>query len=336
MFRKLLILTTLLLLTSLMAACGGEPAPAAEEPAAAEEPVAAEEPAEEAAPEDSGAKETITLVENPWPASELNVAVAKVIIEKELGNEVEVVALDENTQWDALASGDIDASLEVWPSGHTERIVEYIDNLGVVENGGPLGPEGGIGWYVPTYVIEQNPALATWEGYKDAAADFATAETGELGRFLGADPSWTQYDEQIISNLGLPFQVVWTGSEDALLAEVSSAVSREEPILFYFYFPHAIFQDIELTQVELPPYSDECYADKAAIACAYPKDELMKVFSAKLKEKDSNVHTFLSNMNYGSDAQIEMLAMLNEGKSVEEAAQAWVDAHQDVWQAWLP
>ena len=30
-----------------------------------------------------GANETITLVENPWPASELNVAVAKNIIENE-------------------------------------------------------------------------------------------------------------------------------------------------------------------------------------------------------------------------------------------------------------
>jgi ABC-type proline/glycine betaine transport system substrate-binding protein len=41
-------------------------------------------------------------------------------------------------------------------------------------------------------------------------------------------------------------------------------------------------------------------------------------------------------MNYGSDAQIEMLAMLNEGMTVEEAAQAWVDAHEDVWSSWLP
>jgi len=283
-----------------------------------------------------GAKETISLVENPWPASELNVAVAKTIIEKELGNPVEIVALDENAQWDALAAGDVDASLEVWPSGHSERIAEYIDNLGTVENGGLLGPVGEIGWYVPTYVVEGNPALATWEGYKDAAADFSTAETGDLGRFLGADPSWVQYDEQIIANLGLPFQVVWTGSEDALLAEVSSAYSRQEPVLFYFYSPHAIFQQFDLTQVELPAYTDECYADEAAIACAYPKDELLKIFSAKLKDKDADVHTFLSKMSYGSDSQIEMLAMLNEGMSVEEAAQAWVDAHEDTWRAWLP
>ena len=143
MKRKFALALTLLLVATFAAACSGA----------------------------GGAKATISLVENPWPASELNVAVAKIIIEKELGNSVEIIALDENAQWDALAAGDVDASLEVWPSGHTERIAEYIDNLGTVENGGLLGPVGEIGWFVPTYVIDANPALATWEGYKDAAAD---------------------------------------------------------------------------------------------------------------------------------------------------------------------
>ena len=278
----------------------------------------------------------ITLVENPWPASELNVAVAKIIIEQELGNDVEIVSLDENAQWDAIAAGDVDASLEVWPGGHGERIAEYIENLGTVEDGGPLGPLGEIGWYVPTFAVEANPALATWEGLMDSAADFATAETGDLGRFLGADPSWYQYDEAIISNLGLPFQVVWAGSEEAMLAEVDTAYTREEPILFYFYAPHAIFSKFDLTRVELPAYTDDCYADEAAIACDYPDDTLMKILSAELSEKDADVHSFLKNFNYGGDAQVAMLASLDGGMSVEEAAQAWVDNNESVWQAWLP
>lgn len=283
-----------------------------------------------------GAKENITLVENPWPASELNVAVAKIIIEAELGNTVEIVALDENAQWDAIAAGDIDASLEVWPGGHGERIEEYINNLGTVEDGGKLGPLGEIGWYVPTFAVEANPALATWEGYMDAAADFATAETGSNGRFLGADPSWYQYDEAIISNLGLPFQVVWAGSEEAMLAEVDTAYSREEPILFYFYAPHAIFSKFDLTRVQLPAYTDDCYADEAAIACDYPDDELMKILNADLADKDGDVHTLLKNFNYDGSAQVEMLASLDGGMSVEEAAQAWVDGNESVWRAWLP
>jgi glycine betaine/proline transport system substrate-binding protein len=286
-----------------------------------------------------GGDAAITLIENPWPASELNAAVAKIIIEQEFGNPVEVVALDENASWDALAGGEADANLEVWPSGHSERIAEYIDNLGTVENGGELGPLGAIGWYVPNYVLADHPELATWEGYKDPAnaALFATAETGDNGRFVAADPSWVQYDEAIISNLELPFQIVWTGSEEALLAEVSSAYSRQEPVLFYFYTPHAVFERFDLTQVELPEYSDECYADEAAIDCGYPPDQLFKAISAQLAEKDETVYQFLQNFNFGSSApQITMLAQLDEGMSVEEAAQAWVDANESVWQAWLP
>lgn len=287
-----------------------------------------------------GGGETITLIANPWPASELNVNVAKIIIEQELGNPVEIVALDENAQWDALAAGDADASLEVWPSGHGERIAEYIEAQSVVENGGPLGPVGEIGWFVPTYVVNENPELATWEGYADPALAglFATAETGDLGQFTAGDPSWVQYDADIINNLGLSLQVVTAGSEDSLLAAVSSAYERQEPVLFYFYSPHAIFNRFDLTQVELPPYSDDCYAgaESGGVACAYPQDQLMKILSPELSEKAPDVYTLLKNMNYGSDAQIAMLGSLDEGMSVEEAAQAWVDANESVWQGWLP
>lgn len=285
-------------------------------------------------------KETIKLVANPWPASELNVAVAEIIIEKELGNPVEILALDENVQWDALASGDADASLEVWPSGHGERIQQYITEQNLVVDGGPLGPQGVIGWYIPKYVLEAHPELASWEGLKnpETAKLFATAETGENGRFLAGDPSWTQYDADIIKNLQLPLQVVTAGSEDALLAEVSSAYNNQKPVLFYFYAPHAIFSRFELVEVPLPAHTEECYAQAEAggVACAYPADALMKIFSPKLEAKDAAVFAFLKNMSYTNADQIEMLGTVDGGASIQDAAQAWVTAHEEVWRAWLP
>ena len=56
---------------------------------------------------------------------------------------------------------------------------------------GLLGPEAKIGWYVPTFVVDEHPELATWEGFKDPelAKLFATAETGDLGQFLMGDPT---------------------------------------------------------------------------------------------------------------------------------------------------
>jgi glycine betaine/proline transport system substrate-binding protein len=56
-----------------------------------------------------------------------------------------------------------------------------------------------------------------------------------------------------------------------------------------------------------------------------------------LAEKDETVYQFLQNFNYGSsDPQIAMLALLDEGMSVEEAAEQWIEENETVWQAWLP
>ena len=241
-----------------LAACGGgggTAEPTADAGAAETTEDDAGETTEDDAADDAadGEKITIKLAENPWSASMINANVAKILLEEQLGYTVEIITIDENAQWASLATGDLHASLEVWPSGHAENVAQYIDGQGVVENGGLLGPVGKIGWYIPGYMVERNPALATWEGFQDpaAAAEFATAETGDVGQFLAGDPSWVQYDADIITNLELPLQVVNAGSEQAILAALDSAYSREEPILFYFWTPHSIHAKYELTEVAL-------------------------------------------------------------------------------------
>lgn len=318
-----------------LTACGGSGS-------SNEEPTAAATTAAETAGEETAdtEKPVIKLIVNPWSASELNVEVARIILSEEMGYPVEVISLDEFAQFPALAAGDADASLEVWPSGHQQDIADYIDS-GQVENGGLLGPVGKIGWYIPSYMVEQHPELATWEGFQNPAnaALFATAETGDKGQFLQGDPSWTYHDEAIINNLGMDLQVVTAGSEQALLSALDGAYSREEPILFYFWTPHSVHSKYELTTVQLPPYSEECYASEAegGIACDYPSDELFKILSPQLREKAPDVAEFLSNLNYSTEDQIQMIAAVElDGKSVEEAAREWLDGHEDAWRAWIP
>lgn len=324
---------SIVLLLLLLAACTAPAAPQAGQGGESTAPAEAQAP--------SADKNTIQLAENPWSASQLNVAVAQILLQEQLGYPVEIVSIDENAQWPAIAAGDLHAALEVWPSGHADNIAEYIDKQALVENGGLLGPVGKIGWFIPSYMIEQDPDLATWEGFAkpETAALFATAETGDKGQFLAGDPSWVQYDADIIKNLGLDFEVVSAGSEEAILAALDSAYSRQEPILFYFYKPHSIFAKYDLTEVQLPAYSEECYAKAAegGVDCDYPADELFKIFWAGLKDAAPDAHALLANMNYSGDDQIGMIAAVElEGKSIEDAARAWVDANEAVWSSWLP
>ena len=284
-------------------------------------------------------KITIKLAENPWTGSAVNVYVAKTLLEEQLGYTVEIVTIDENAQWAALANGDLSATLEVWPSGHVENVKQYIETQKVVENLGPLGVVGKISWYVPKYIVDQKPELATWEGLKSDAALFTTAETGAKGQFLAGDPSWVQYDGDIIKNLALDFQVVQAGSEQAVLAALDGAYNRKEPLLFYFWTPHSVHAKYELSPVALPDYSEDCYAKAEAggVACDYPEDALFKAAWGGLKAAAPDAYALIKNMQYANADQIGMIAAAElEGKEPAAVAKAWVEAHKDTWQKWLP
>ena len=295
-------------------------------------------PAENAASDDAV---TIKLAENPWSASAANVAVAKILLEEELGYTVEVVNIGESAQWPALATGDLHASLEVWPSGHADNYALYIDDQGTVVDGGALGSVGKIGWYMPSYLLTEHPELATAAGLAtaEAAALFATTETGNKGQFLTGDPSWTSYEEDVIRNLGMDFQIVAAGSEEAILAQLDGVYSREEPLLFYFWTPHWAHAKYDLTEVALPAYSAECYAkaDSGGVDCGYPEDQLYKIFWSGLEATAPDAFALLSNLHYSTDDQISMIAAIDlDGKSPEEAARTWLADHEEQWRRWLP
>jgi glycine betaine/proline transport system substrate-binding protein len=281
--------------------------------------------------------ETISLVANPWPGSYANAHVAAIILEQELGVDVEIVELDENAQWSGLDDGSLDAVLEVWPSGHADNIAQFIEDRGTVEDIGELGALGQIGWFTPSYVVDEDPEMATWEGLEGNEEMFSTAETGSSGQFLAADPSFVQFDETIIDNLGLDFEVVQSGSEAAQLTAVEQAIEREEPVLFYFYTPHWLHAQYELTMVELPEWDEDCEEPEAERTCGYPEDVLFKAASAELSERAPDVHTFLSNFELQNEDQDGItFAMDVEGEDPQDAARAWVEANEDTWTAWLP
>jgi glycine betaine/proline transport system substrate-binding protein len=321
-------------LALVVAACGGG--------TEAADDTGADDSTETTAAAADGDKPTINLVVNAWTASALNTAVAAQLIEDELGYEVEEVTIDENIMFTGLADGSLDAVLEVWPSGITEDERAFIDDGSITEMG-ELGAVGEIGWFVPSYVIDENPDLASWEGYEspEAAALFATASSGELGRFLGTDPSYSTFDEQIIANLGLPFRVEYSGSEATTVAELDARVAAGEPILMYWWTPTAAVAKYDLVKVELPAYTEECGASAAAgdggVDCEYPEDVLLKLASSALEEKAPDVWTFLQNFQLTSEDQLSMLPGAEiDQLPVEEVAAEWIAANESVWSAWLP
>ena len=274
-------------------------------------------------PDNSGT--TINIAVSPWLGSEANVAVAKQLLEQKLGYTVKTTNIDEYAQFPALSNGDLDATLEVWPSGHAKDYTKYIQaNNGVVD-GGVTGVTGQIGWWIPTYMLTAHPELATWEGLKTDAALFKTAESGSAGQILDGDPSYVTYDQSIADNLGLNLKVVYGGSESAEIAALDAAYQKQAPILMYFWTPHWAQQKYDLTMIKLPDVTPACTAaaanDATKYACAYPQDNLYKAFNSGLQAKAPAAFAFLSAMQYTNADQNGIALDLYNKMSDQAAAQ---------------
>ena len=291
---------------------------------------------------EAGEGVTVRLAVNPWTGSAVNANVAKILLERELGYTVELVKIDEFSQFPAIAQGDLDASLEVWPSGHAEDINRYIEGRrggplrdGGIVDGGELGLIGNIGWWIPTYLVEEQPELARYQGFKGN-------EDIVGGEFIGGDPTFVSYDEEIIKSLGLGLEVVNTGSERALIQAIDDAYRRKEPVLAYFYTPHWAHRKYDLTEVQLPAYDEDCEEaarerDGEGYDCDYANDVLFKAISLRLEDRAPAAFEFLKSFKYTTDDQQEIAFQVDsEGVPMTEAADRWITENPDVWRPWLP
>ena len=217
-----------------------------------------------AAPAGSGAG--IKLAVNPWTGSAVNANVAKVVLESKLGTPTELVALDENAAWVGLDAGDLDANLEIWPSGHAADHKTYIDREEDRRRHRPARPEGQD--RLVRADVRRRRSTPSWRRGRASriptlAKLFATAESGDQGQFLMGDPSYVTYDEQIIKNLNLPLKFVVAGSEAALITAIQQAETDQKPLLLQFWQPHWMQSKVKLTEVKLPDVTDACLASAA-------------------------------------------------------------------------
>ena len=296
------------------------------------------------------AAEPVRIAENDWTGQLVDINLAKIIMEEHMGLEVELIYADYTGQWSGLAAGDLDVSMEVWPSFSFAAHEEWIDEKGMVEVIGDFGMASSGGWFVPTYVIEGDaargiepmaPDLKTYEDLNNYAELFQRPETGDKGFYLAGVASWGTHNEERMANLGVNFDIVYAGSEGAMLAELESAYAKGEPLLFEFWAPHWAHAAYDLTEIELPPYSDECYGigqdESGSFACDIPNEMTYNVARVGFKDENPAAYSFLKKMWLTAEMQQEMAYLVDvKGNSVEESVRMWMAQNEAVWQAWIP
>lgn len=291
-----------------------------------------------AAPEST---DPIKIVTNNWTSQ---VVLSNVIgqLLQQMGYNVEYKPSDSQLQFTAIANNDMDFQVEVWEGSMAESFAKSLA-AGAVDYGAHDAVTREDWWY-PAYVKEVCPGLPDWKALDACAKKFATAETGDKGRFVGPPADWGKHYSERIQALGMQFQEVPVGQAATLWAELQAAYDRKEPIVLFNWTPNFIEAKFQGEFVDFPKYDKACLTDPkwganpdAVYDCGAPASGyLKKAGSKELAEKWPKAAEFLKKVNF-TNAEIAQAAMMVDvdGMTPEDAARKWIADNEKVWKVWV-
>jgi glycine betaine/proline transport system substrate-binding protein len=331
--NRFVILGLLVLIGSLLAACGGS---------------GSEADAESAGGGEAAWDKPVVFGDGGFASVQFHNRVAQYVLENGYGYETESIPAENITRITGLINGDIHATMEMW-ADQTPDFAPAVEE-GTVIDLGPNYPESVQGWYVPTYMIEGDPErgiepmtpdLKSVEDLAQYAHVFQDPEIPEKGRFYNCIGGWVcaKVNDGKLKAYGLDddFNSFMPGSGPALAASLVGAYETGEPWLGYYWAPTWIFARLDLTQIEEPEYTDECW-DKiltGTVGCAYPSVKVHVAVTDEFAEKAPDATAFLDNYESTMESTNEVLFYIHDNEAtVEQAAIWWLENNEDIWTEW--
>jgi glycine betaine/proline transport system substrate-binding protein len=249
---------------------------------------------------------------------------------EEAGMNVEYVTTDSQAVYESVRLGDVTLELEVWEGAFGASFRTALEKGGIVD----VGDHDAV----------TCPGLPSWEALNDCAALFATAETGDKGRYLDGPVDWLKHGQERVEALGMNFTVVNAGSAAALWAEIGAAEADKRPVVVFNWTPNFAEAVWPGEFVEFPEWVEGCDKDPAVgpnpdalYDCGNPATGYLKKAAWEgMEEKWPDAYGILQKISF-TNPQIAQMAKLVDIDELEpeEAAAEWLENNKDVWSAWV-
>ncbi|MFP3536159.1 ABC transporter substrate-binding protein [Pseudomonas sp. SIMBA_021] len=300
------------------------------------------------------APQPIHFADLNWESGSLITEILRIMVEQGYGLPTDTLPGTTITLETALANNDIQVIGEEW-AGRSPVWVKA-EAEGKVQALGDTVKGATEGWWVPEYVIKGDPAkgikplapelrsVTDLARYKDV---FKDPESPDKGRFLNSPIGWTSeiVNQQKLKAYGLQDSYVnfRSGSGAALDAEISSAIRRGKPILFYYWSPTPLLGRFKLVQLQEPPFDAEAWKTLTDAANPNPRptrslaSRLSIGVSTPFQKQYPQLAQFFAKVELPIEPLNRALAQMSENHSTpRDAARAFLKQHPDVWRAWVP
>ncbi|MDA0797675.1 MAG: hypothetical protein O2884_03195 [Chloroflexi bacterium] len=287
-------------------------------------------------------KMTVGLIQGNWSSQMTLTEIANQVITEQLGYETTKLVADVTPGWAAICNEEAHLAVEAWLPSRLAEIQPFIDK-GCFEMGGS-NFDGGIGWYVPRYLVQGDGALAPGLKSVDQLNDywelFENPEHPGMGELIGGEVGWIDQPQDISRIKGYDLNYYRSNQgEVVILSLIKSKTLREEPFLTYMWTPHSIFAQVDLVQLEEPnPYVEgECFVEEEpGYTCAHPPFDVHTAVSPVLKTGAPDVYNFINNMSVGGQGVSDIMYQTDIlERDFVEVATEWIAEHQAEIDEWI-
>ena len=284
-----------------------------------------------------------------WPSAAATANILKVVLEDNLGLEVELQNGTNPVIFEAMESGSMHVHPEVWLPNQTNLHDKYVKTRGTVRMT-PHGVPSFQGMCVTKASADRTGITKVADlADPDMAKNFDSNGDG-LGEVWVGASGWasTNIEKIRAKSYGYDETMELLELDEALaMADVDAAVAKDANHVFYCYTPNHMFALYDLVILEEPPYDaskwtifqptdDPEWLEKSSAPVAWDLAYLHVHYATSLEESHPEAADLLSKVALTTDQVSRMtFALVVQKMSAADYAQQWAQENADLVDSWM-
>ncbi|WP_062265668.1 ABC transporter substrate-binding protein [Endozoicomonas arenosclerae] len=292
----------------------------------------------------------VSIADMNWSSASLMAHVDQFILTHGFGCDAELVPGDTMpTSTSMVEKGEPDIAPELWSNGVKEVLDRGIAEKRLSLAGASLSDGGEEGFWVPKYLVDKDPSLATIEGIVKNAKLFKHPEDSDLSAFYGCPAGWNC--QITASNLFRAmkledegFELIDPGSGAGLSGSLAKAYEREEAWFGYYWAPTAILGKYDMVKVDFGSgvnkeeymsctSQSECESPKVTM---YPPSAVHSVTTTSFASKAPEAYQYIEKRAFTNADMNRLLAWMEDNQADGEIAmEHFLKTYPQVWESWV-
>ena len=293
----------------------------------------------------------VTLADMNWNSATLIANIDSFILEHGYGCETSLIPGETTpTGTSMIEKGEPDIASEFWSNSLADTIAKGVTEKRLRIAGNSLSDGGEEGFWVPQYMVDERPELATIEGIIANIELFKHPEDPDRAAFMGCPPGWgcDRSSRNLFRALKLEekgMDLIDPGSGAALAGSIAKAYERKQAWFGYYWAPTDILGKYGLVKVDFGTGVDkkhflECISKlecKDPQVTMFPTAPVQTVTTEAFALRVPVVYEYLTKRSFTNAEMNKLLAWMSDNQADGDVAMEYfLKNYESKWSAWVP